>query len=132
MPCSASAGAPYPGRCSRRSDGVSVGTFLVVDLTAAAALAVWATVRYATFGPRTVRWAIVAFFAGQCMPTLGLWVLPDVVALPWGPQLALLVVVLPVFFVMFVTVAWLMRACAGAVGGPRGGHRIRVPLSDRS
>jgi hypothetical protein len=111
---------------------VSLGTFLIVDLTAAALLAVWVTLRYATLGPRTVRWAIVAFLAGQCMPTLGLWVLPGVVALPWGPQLALLVVVLPVFFVMFVTVAWLMRACAGSVGGPRGGHRIRVPLSDRS
>ena len=104
----------------------------MLDLAAAAVLALWVTVRYAKLGPRTIGWALVGFVAGQCMPTLGLWLLPSVVALPWGPQLALLVVVLAVFFVMFVTVAWLMRACAGSIGGPRGGHRVRLPISTRS
>jgi hypothetical protein len=111
---------------------VTVGAFLVIDLSAAAVLALWVTVRYTSLGPRSIRWAALAFLAGQCAPSLGLWVLPDVVPLPWGPQLALLVVVLPVFFVMFVTVAWLMRACANSIGGPRGGHRIRVPGWSRS
>ncbi|HET7137500.1 MAG TPA: hypothetical protein VFI04_04035 [Gaiellaceae bacterium] len=111
---------------------MTVGTFLVLDLAAAAVLALWVTVRYASFGPRSIRWAALGFLVGQCAPTLGLWVLPDVVRLTWGPQLALLGVILPVFFVMFLTVAWLMRACANSIGGPRGGHRVRLPGWSRS
>lgn len=111
---------------------MTVEVFLVLDLAAAAVLALWVTVRYANLGPRSVRWAALGFLVGQCVPSLGLWVLPDVVGLPWGPQLALLGVVLPVFFVMFLTIAWLLRACASSIGGPRGGHRIRMPGWSRS
>jgi hypothetical protein len=99
----------------------------VLDLTAAAVLALWVTVRYANLGPRTVRWAVLGFLAGQCAPGVGLWLLPAVVMLPWGPQLALLCVVMPAFFVMFLTIAWLLRACASSIGGPRGGHPVREP-----
>jgi hypothetical protein len=105
---------------------MTVGAFLVLDLTAAAVLALWVAVRYANLGPASVGWAVVAFLAGQCVPSLGLWVLPAVVTLRGGIQLALLGVVLPVFFAMFITIAWLMRAFANAVGGPRGGHPVRA------
>lgn len=104
---------------------MTVGAFLWLDLFAAAALAVWVLVCLPRLGPRTVGWAIVAFIAGQCAPSLGLEVLGSVVRLPHGPQLALVLVVLPVFFVMFVTIAWLMRACIGTIGGGGGGHRAR-------
>lgn len=103
-----------------------MGAFLVLDVAAAAVLALWVAVRHPTLGPRSVGRAVIAFLLGQCMPSLGLWALPGVVTLPWGKQLALLGVVLPVFFVMFLTIAWLMRACADSIGGPRGGHRIRT------
>jgi hypothetical protein len=105
---------------------MTAGAFLVLDLAAAAVLAVWLAATEPRLGPRSLGGALAAFLAGQCLPAVGLQALPGVLALGWGLQLALLGVVLPVFFFMFLTVAWLMRAVARTVGGPRGGHPARA------
>ncbi len=109
---------------------MTIDSLLWVDLLAAAALAVWVGLRYPKLGPRSIGSALVGFLAGLCAPSVGLWLLPLVLELPYGSQLVLLIVVLPALFVMLLTTVWLLRACATVFGGPRGGHR--VPKLSRS
>jgi hypothetical protein len=71
------------------------------------------------------------FLAAQIVPNLGLAALPDVLLLPHGPQLALGAVVLPAFFLVWLTLGWLLLAVNDAVGGPRGGHRTRQDRARR-
>jgi hypothetical protein len=52
--------------------------------------------------------------------------------LPHGSQLALPVVVLPVFLVLWLTLAWLLWAIVDTVGRPRGGHPVRGKSLARS
>jgi hypothetical protein len=98
---------------------VTVGGFLWLELVAALMLAAWVMVRYPNFGPRSIGWAIVCALAGATVPRIGLTVLPLVLRLPNGVELALLGVVLPVFAVMFLATGWLMRALARSLGGGR-------------
>lgn len=104
---------------------MTVGSFLWIELFAAAALALWVALRYPSLGPKSIGSALLAFLAGQCAPSIGLWLLPLIVQLPDGSHLVLLIVVLPALFVMLLTTVWLLRVCATAYGGPRGGHRVR-------
>jgi hypothetical protein len=126
---------PAPARRNRRPanrvvSDVTVSEFLYVELIAAVVLAAWLLVRYPHFGPRSIGWALLACLGGLAAPKIGLTVLPLVLRLPLGPQLALFAVVLPVFTVMFLTVGWLMRAFGSALGGgPRGGHPIRPDVT---
>jgi hypothetical protein len=104
---------------------VSPITLFWLFIAGAGALAVWVLTRFPERRPKTLHWALLAFLAAQVVPNLGLAVLPAVLRLPYGPQVVLLAVVLPVFFALFVTVGWLVRAGIDAVGGPRGGHPVR-------
>ena len=104
---------------------VTIPGFLLIELVAAFMLVVWVFVRFPHFGPRSLRWTLVACLAGLAAPKFGLVLLPLVLRFPEGLYIALFAIVLPVFVVMFLAIGWLMRATAGAIGGPRGGHRIR-------
>lgn len=111
---------------------MTISGFLWVDLVTAAVLVAWVIVRYPNLGPRSITWAVVCVLLGATAPKIALAALPLVLRLPHGLQIALLGVVLPVFFVMFLTMGWLIRACAGALGGPRGGHRVRSAAASRA
>lgn len=111
---------------------MTIPEFLLVELVGAVALVAWVFARYPKFGPRSIRGAIVACLGGLAAPKLGLAVLPLVERMPGGLLLALFGVVLPVFVAMFLTIGWLMRACAGALGGPRGGHPVHDIARSRS
>jgi hypothetical protein len=108
---------------------MSVALFLRVELVSAAVLALWVAVRFPTFGPKSLRTAVL--FAGlslgflQCM-TFGV---VAVAGLPYGTYLAFFVCVLPAFFAAFLAAAWLMRVLARALGGSGGGPGHRVPAS---
>jgi hypothetical protein len=103
---------------------VTIGGFVWSELFAALVLVAWVMVRYPNLGPHSIRWAIVCALAGAVAPRAGLAVLPLVLGLPYGVDLALFGVVLPVFAAMFLATAWLVRAFI-RLGGPRGGHRVR-------
>jgi hypothetical protein len=101
-----------------------------LELVAAAILVAWVMLRYPRLGPHSITRAIACFaVAGAAAPKLGLLALPLALRLPYGVQVAFLGVILPVFFVMFLTIGWLIRACFDALGGPRGGHRVRGTAS---
>lgn len=96
-----------------------------VSLLASALLALWVLVRFPDLRPKSVFTAIVVFLAAQLVPNIGLALMPAVMRLPHGPQLALIGIVLPAFFLLWLTLAWLLRAVGDGIGGPRGGHRVQ-------
>jgi hypothetical protein len=95
-----------------------------VYLVVSAALSAWLLVRFPSRRPKSVVWALVAFAAGQIVANIGLVLLPAVMRLPHGSQLALPAVILPVFLVLWLTLAWLLWAIVDTVGRPRGGHPV--------
>jgi hypothetical protein len=97
---------------------VQVGTFIWVDLAAAVALSLWLTARHPQLGPRSLRWATIAFLLGQLLAGVAGQVVAPVVQLRDGVQLALLVVILPALFGMVLSSLWLVRAAVDAIGGP--------------
>lgn len=109
---------------------ISVGAFLLLQLTAAGLLALWVAVRFPGLGPATLRAALAA----TAVALLGVKLLPFAVGpltrLPGGAYVALFGGVLPCFVAVFLTLAWLMRLAAGSLGGSGGGGH-RVPLSAR-
>jgi hypothetical protein len=109
---------------------MTVGAFLLVELAAAATLALWTAVRFPQLAPGSLR-ATLAVLAGAL---LALQLLPAgvgaVVGLPAGPYLALFGAVLPCLVAAFLAVAWLMRLLAGFLGGSGGGGH-RVPALSR-
>lgn len=109
---------------------MTVGGLLWAELGAAALLAAWVMVRYPNFGPRSILSAVSCAIAGAAAPRVGLAVLPLVLRLPGGFELALFGVVLPVFAAMLLAVGWLMRAFIG-LGGPGDGHRVRDTAGSR-
>ena len=94
-----------------------------IALVAAALLALWVVIRFPTLGPESLTWAILGFLAGQCAPSLGLTILMRVLHLPHGVELAVVGVVVPAFFAMFLTAAWLFSAIIAKIS--RSGHPIR-------
>jgi hypothetical protein len=104
---------------------VTPATVVWLYLAASAILAAWSMLRAPNVRPRSVRVALTCFAAGQLGPLLGLLVLPSVVRLTGGAQLALPLVVLPSFFVVWLTIGWLLWAILDGVGPPRGGHPVR-------
>jgi hypothetical protein len=111
---------------------VTVGAFLWLELLAAGVLAGWTLVRFPHLGPRSVTWSLVAFVGGQCLPGFGLALLQPVLRLPDGVVVGLVGIVLTTLYVMLLTAAWLMRAIASSIGGPRGGHRVRASARSRA
>ena len=95
-----------------------------VYLVVSAVLAAWLLLRFPSHRPRSVVWALVVFAAGQIVANFGLVLLPGVMRLPHGSQLALPAVILPVFLVLWLTLAWLLWAIVDTVGRPRGGHPV--------
>jgi hypothetical protein len=98
---------------------------MYVELFSAAALAVWVMARFPRRGPRSIMSAaglvVVALALGRLAPAA----IRVVVGAPFGIYVALLGCVLPLFFSIFLTTGWLMRALLGRVGGSGGaGHRI--------
>jgi hypothetical protein len=100
---------------------INAATFLSFQLVGAALLALWVLVRFPRLGPGSLRPAlavsIVALFA---MRLAGLGA-SFVVGLPHGVWLAYFGVALPGFFIAFLAAAWLLRVCAGMLGGSGGG-----------
>ena len=98
-------------------------------LGASAILAAWVIVRCPSWRPRSLRWAFLLFLAGQVVPSLGVVALERVLLLRDGVQLALPLVVLPTFFVLWLAVGWLFWAIVDELGEPRGGQRRRKPAA---
>jgi hypothetical protein len=89
---------------------MSMGTLVWVCLVAAAVLAGWVIVRFPSKRPKSVSSAIVLLLAGQLAPNVGLLLLPVTLRLSRGPQFAFAAVVLPAFFVLWLTSGWLLLA----------------------
>jgi hypothetical protein len=110
---------------------ISIPGFLSVELVAAAMLALWVVVRFPRRGPQSVRGAGMlvglALVAVQLAPA-GLQLAGH---LPFGVYAGLFGCVLPSFFGVFLSGAWLMRVLASAFGGSGGGGGHRVPIASR-
>ena len=103
-----------------------------VCLAAAALLATWLIARFPDRRPKSVGNAILLFLAGQVAPNLGLVLLPFALRVgQQGAPLAFAAVVLPAFFVLWLTSGWLLLAINDAVGGQRG-RAVRRPRHDSS
>jgi hypothetical protein len=100
---------------------MTAATFLTCELVGAAFLALWVLVRFPRLGPGSLRPALgIAIVALFFMRMAGAGA-SFVVGLPHGVWLALFGVALPGFFVAFLAAAWLLRVCAGMLGGSGGG-----------
>ena len=73
--------------------------------------------------------ALVLFLAGQVAPSLGLIALERMLLLDDGVQLGLPLVILPTFFVLWLTAGWLLWAIVEQLGEPRGGQPRRKPVA---
>lgn len=73
--------------------------------------------------------ALVLFLAGQVVPSLGLIALERMLLLDDGVQLGLPLVILPTFFVLWLTAGWLLWAIVDQFGEPRGGQPRRKPVA---
>jgi hypothetical protein len=100
---------------------VTVGTFSVLFVAAAAALAVWIVVRFPERAPTEFLRAMIHF--GVSMVGLYL-VVPildsalEVVAQPYQAHLSLFAVLLPAFVYRMVSVIWILRLAQGSLGSP--------------
>jgi hypothetical protein len=91
---------------------VSLGGFIVAMTVAAAALALWALVRFPKLGPETLRGAIVqvaaALLTGLLLVPIGMQA-----ALGWdstvGPLAAVFLFALPGLLYVFLASLWAMR-----------------------
>lgn len=109
---------------------ISLSVFLLVELVAAAALALWVAARFPRLGPTSLRSGLVLAVTGMGLVELGAFGVPLVARLPHGTYVALFGCVLPAFFAAFLGVAWLMRLLTGSLGGSGGGgggHRVPAP-----
>jgi len=108
---------------------ISVHVFLQAVLVAAAALALWATVRFPRLGPTSLTSAIgicaAAFLVLQVCPLA----VSGAVHLPYGLYVAVFGCVLPGFVFAFLGTAWLMRSLIRRLGGTGGGPGRLVPSS---
>jgi hypothetical protein len=103
---------PYPRGPGGRFHYVSLGTFVVVLALGAAALAIWAVVRFPKMGPETLVGALaqvaIAFLAGLILVPIGMQS-----ALGWdstiGPLAAVFVFALPGLLYLFLASLWAMR-----------------------
>jgi hypothetical protein len=91
---------------------VDLGTFVIVLALGAAALAIWAVVRFPKLGPETLVGAMtqvaIAFLAGLIVVPIGMQS-----ALSWhpmiGPLAAVFVFALPGLLYLFLASLWAMR-----------------------
>jgi hypothetical protein len=109
---------------------ISAATFLVVEMVASAVLALWVLVRFPRLGPKSLRTALVVGLVALGGMRVSAAAASFVVRLPHGAYGVLLGCALPGFFASFLAAAWLLRVCAGMVGGSGGGPG--EPVSSRS
>jgi hypothetical protein len=107
--------------CDEDHGVVTLSTFLRVELVAAATVALWVAVRFPSFGPKSLRSAVL-FVGAACaaLQLLALIVAP-VARVPHGVYLALFGCIFPIFFGAFLTAAWMLRLFAASLGGAGGG-----------
>jgi hypothetical protein len=99
---------------------MSLATLVWVCLVAAGVLATWVIVRFPDRRPKSFGTAMLLFLGGQVGPTAGLVLLPAALRVEHGTQFAFAAVVLPAFFVLWLTSGWLLLAIGDVVGGERG------------
>ncbi len=105
--------------------------FLRIELVAGALLALWVVTRYPRLGPRTMRPAIgIAVCTVVAVRFMPFGVAP-LTHVPHGAYLALFGCILPSFFATFLAAGWLLRLCAGTLGGHGGGPDRGIPVSAR-
>ncbi len=100
---------------------MSIATFVLVLCVGAALLALWLVVRFPELGPSDITWALLhvalSVVVGELMVrTIGIVGRSGV---PAARFVAAFGIVLPGLMYMFVAAAWLMRAAAGRLQGPR-------------
>jgi hypothetical protein len=100
---------------------VTVETFSVLFVAAAAALAIWIVVRFPERAPTEFLRAMIHFGVSMA----GLYLLVpildsalDVVAQPYQAHLSLFAVLLPAFVYRLVSVIWILRLAQGSLGSP--------------
>jgi hypothetical protein len=108
---------------------MTASTTVWLYLGASAILAAWVIMRFPSWRPRSLRWAFMLFLAGQVVPSLGLVALERILLLHDGVQLGLPLVILPTFFVLWLTVGWLFWAIVDQFGEPRSGQPRRKPAA---
>ena len=104
---------------------LSVSAFLCVELVAGALLALWVAVRFPSFGPKALRPAMALMLVAMCLIRAVSFSIHPLLHVPNGAYLALFGCVLPSFFAVYLSAAWLMRILAAQFGGSGGGgHRV--------
>jgi hypothetical protein len=100
---------------------VSIATFVLVLCVGAALLGLWLVVRFPDVGPSDVTWALLHVALSI---VLGQLIIASIGVLgrygvPAARFVAAFGIVLPGLTYMFVAAAWLIRAAAGHLQGPR-------------
>jgi hypothetical protein len=100
---------------------VSIATFVLVLCVGAALLALWLVVRFPELGPREITWALLHVAISVVVLQLLTHTIGVVgrAGVPAARFVAAFGIVLPGLMYMFVAAAWLMRAAAGRLQGPR-------------
>jgi NAD/NADP transhydrogenase beta subunit len=100
---------------------MSIESFVLFLCIGAALLAIWLVVRFPDRGPSDLTWALLhvalSIVLGQLIvASIGAL---DTVGVPAARFVAAFGIVLPCLTYMFVAAAWLIRAAAGRLQGPR-------------
>lgn len=106
---------------------ISLVGYLYIEVAASALIAGWVVVRFPGRGPTRVSSALAVLLVALLVGAGGPAAIPLTMRLPHGLYVTLLGLILPVFFVMTLAIAWLVRSIALLVGGSGGGgHPIRA------
>ena len=100
---------------------MSIATFVLVLCVGAALLALWLVVRFPELGPSDITWALLHVALSVVVAELMVRTIGAVgrSGVPAARFVAAFGIVLPGLMYMFVAAAWLMRAAAGRLQGPR-------------
>ena len=100
---------------------MSIASFVLFLCVGAALLALWLVVRFPDRGPNDLTWALLhvalSIVLGQLIIASNGAL--DTVGVPAARFVAAFGIVLPCLTYMFVAAAWLIRAAAGHLQGPR-------------
>lgn len=100
---------------------MSIANFVLVLCAGAALLALWLVVRFPDLGPNEITWALLHVALSVVVLQLMVHTIGVVgrSGVPAARFVAAFGIVLPGLMYMFVAAAWLMRAAAGRLQGPR-------------
>jgi hypothetical protein len=96
---------------------VSIATFVLVLCVGAALLAMWVVVRFPSFGPSEITWALLHVALSMVLAQLMVGSIGLVAGVPAARFVAAFGIVLPGLIYMFLAAAWLIRAAAGRLHG---------------